>query len=212
MNRQEHWEKVYAGKAPETVSWYQPRPAVSLELVAAAGIRLQDPVIDVGGGASTFVDCLLDAGFSAVTVLDLSAEALASARARLGARAEQVQWLHEDVTRFHPATRFALWHDRAVFHFLVDAADRAAYVDSLRRSLAPDGTVIIATFALDGPDKCSGLPVLRYDEASLRRELGQGFELLEARRETHLTPWRSEQRFLYACFRHVKGLPDTAGV
>ena len=203
MNRQEHWEKVYAGKSPEAVSWYQPRPAVSLELVAAAGIRPQDPLIDVGGGASTFIDCLLDAGFGAVTVLDLSAEALAHARARLGARAQQVQWIREDVTRFRPPAQFALWHDRAVFHFLVEAADRAAYVDRLRRSLAPDGTVVIATFALDGPEKCSGLPVMRHDEASLQRELGPEFELQEVRRESHLTPWRSEQRFQYACFRHV---------
>ena len=205
MNRKDHWDKVYTGKAPEAVSWYQPRPAVSLELVAAAGIRPQDPVIDVGGGASTFVDCLLDAGFSAVTVLDLSAEALAHARARLGARAELVQWIHQDVTRFRPPTRFALWHDRAVFHFLVDAADRAAYVDSLRHGLAPGGTTIIATFAVDGPEKCSGLPVMRHDEASLQRELGPGFELLESRRETHLTPWQSEQRFQYSCFRRMDG-------
>lgn len=203
MNRQEHWEKVYAGKSPEAVSWYQSRPAVSLELVAAAGIRPQDPVIDVGGGASTFVDGLLEAGFSAATVLDLSARALAHARERLGARAASVQWIHEDLTRFRPTTRFALWHDRAVFHFLVDAADRVVYVDSLRQALAPGGTVIIATFAPDGPEKCSGLPVMRHDEASLQRELGPEFKLQESRRETHLTPWRSEQRFQYACFRHV---------
>ena len=210
MSRQDHWDKVYAEKAPETVSWYQPRPAVSLELVAAAGIRPQDPVIDVGGGASKFIDCLLDAGFTAVTVLDLSAEALAHARSRLGARAARVQWIHGDVTRFDPPTRYALWHDRAVFHFLVDAADRAAYVNRLRSSLVPGGTVIIATFAPDGPEKCSGLPVMRHDEASLQRELGPEFELQEARRDTHLTPWRSEQRFLYARFR-LAGGPTGAG-
>lgn len=211
MNRQDHWDQAYAGKTPETVSWYQPRPAVSLELVAAAGIRPEDPVLDVGGGASTFVDCLLDAGFSAVTVLDLSAEALARARARLGARAGRAQWIHQDVTLFRPPTRFALWHDRAVFHFLVEAADRAAYVDSLRHSLVPGGTAIIATFAPDGPEKCSGLPVMRHDEDSLRRELGPEFELQEVRRETHLTPWRSEQPFLYARFRRLRGPAGAAG-
>lgn len=210
MSRQSHWEKVYAGKAPEAVSWYQPRPALSLELVTTAGIRPQDPVIDVGGGASTFVDHLLDAGFSAVTVLDLSAAALERVRVRLGERASQVRWLEGDVTRLQDPTRFVLWHDRAVFHFLVEPADRAAYVDSLRRSIAPGGAVIIATFALDGPEKCSGLPVMRHDEASLQYELGPDFELLEARRETHLTPWRAEQRFLYARFRYagVAEAPD----
>jgi trans-aconitate methyltransferase len=211
VNRQDHWDKVYAGKSPESVSWYQARPAVSLELVAAAGIRPADDVLDVGGGASTFVDCLLDAGFSAVTVLDLSAEALARAQARLGTRAGQVQWIHEDVTLFRPPTRFALWHDRAVFHFLVEAADRTAYVDSLRRCLEPGGTAIIATFAPEGPEKCSGLPVMRYDEDSLQRELGTEFELQEARRESHLTPWRSEQRFLYARFRRLRGPAGAAG-
>lgn len=205
MNRQDHWDRVYAGRTPETVSWYQPRPTVSLDLVAAAGIRPEDPVLDVGGGASTFVDCLLDAGFSAVTVLDLSAEALARVQARLGARAGQVQWIREDVTLFRPPAQFALWHDRAVFHFLVEAADRVAYVDSLRHSLVPGGTAIIATFAPDGPEKCSGLPVMRHDEASLGRELGADFELQEVRRESHLTPWRSEQRFLYARFRRLHG-------
>jgi len=211
MNRQDHWERVYADMAPEGVSWYQARPALSLELIAAAGIRAKDPVIDAGGGASTFVDCLLDSGFSAVTVLDLSAEALMRARARLGARAARVQWMQQDVTHFRPPTQFTLWHDRAVFHFLVEAVDRASYVDSLRHCLAPGGTAIIATFAPDGPDKCSGLPVMCHNEASLQRELGPEFGLEEVRRESHLTPWRSEQRFLYARFRRAGDPTDEAG-
>jgi trans-aconitate methyltransferase len=197
----DHWNHVYESKTPETVSWYQPRPALSLALIAASGVRKDAGIIDVGAGASTLVDCLLDQGYSSLAVLDWSGTALAHGRARLGDRAAAVQWHEADVTRFEPPRRYGLWHDRAVFHFLTQESDRRAYIATLKRALEADGHVVIATFAPDGPAKCSGLDVMRHDEAKLRRELGEEFELRETRRETHLTPWQSEQRFVYARFR-----------
>jgi trans-aconitate methyltransferase len=197
----DHWNHVYESMTPETVSWYQPRPALSLALIAASGVRKDAGIIDVGAGASTLVDCLLDQGYSSLAVLDWSGTALAHGRARLGDRAAAVQWHEADVTRFEPPRRYGLWHDRAVFHFLTQESDRRAYIATLKRALEADGHVVIATFAPDGPAKCSGLDVMRHDEAKLRRELGEEFELRETRRETHLTPWQSEQRFVYARFR-----------
>jgi SAM-dependent methyltransferase len=193
----DHWNKVYQSKAPEDVSWYQAVPRVSLEMIAASGVSRDTGIIDVGGGASTLVDHLLEQGYTALTVLDVSAEALARSRARLGDRASAVTWLESDVTTFEPLQRYGLWHDRAVFHFLISDAERRAYVQALRRTLEPGGTVIIATFALDGPEKCSGLEVKRHDETSLLAELGADFQLREVRRETHVTPWQSEQKFIY---------------
>lgn len=201
----DHWDNVYGSKAADAVSWYQRRPELSLELIAASGVGRDAGVIDVGGGASTLVDCLLDEGYTSLAVLDWSGKALAQARRRLGDRAAAVQWLEADVTDFVPPRRYGLWHDRAVFHFLTDAADRSRYVASLKRTLEPGGHVVIAAFAPDGPMKCSGLDVLRHDEASLRRELGHEFELRESRRETHLTPWQAQQRFLYARFQLRSG-------
>ncbi|TAJ22574.1 MAG: methyltransferase domain-containing protein [Nitrospirae bacterium] len=200
MNRQEHWDQVYRTKGPQEVSWYQHRPDLSLALIAASGIGKDGGIVDVGGGASVLVDCLLEAGYGRLAVLDLSAAALAHARARLGAHAAGIEWFEADVTTFDPPHRFGLWHDRAVFHFLTEAEDRRKYVATLRRTLQPGGTVIIATFAQDGPPKCSGLDVVRYDEPSIIAELGAEFSLLEVRRETHMTPWESEQRFIYFRF------------
>jgi 2-polyprenyl-3-methyl-5-hydroxy-6-metoxy-1,4-benzoquinol methylase len=190
MNRKEHWEAAYAD-GPSEVSWYQPRPEISLELIGATGASLEAAILDVGGGASTLVDCLLDAGRLSVAVLDISASALAQARTRLAARASLVTWFEADVTKFDPPSRFAVWHDRAVFHFLTAPEDRRAYVDTLMRALQPGGDVIIATFAPDGPLKCSGLEIVRYDEASIAAELGAAFVLRESRRETHRTPWQT---------------------
>lgn len=200
MNRQEHWDQVYRTKGPQEVSWYQRRPDLSLALIAASGIGKDGGIIDVGGGASVLVDCLLEAGYGRLAVLDLSTAALAHARARLGERAAGIEWFEADVTTFDPPHRFGLWHDRAVFHFLTEAEDRRRYVAALRRTLQPGGTVIIATFAQDGPPKCSGLDVVRYDEPSIAAELGAEFSLLEVRHETHVTPWESEQRFIYFRF------------
>ena len=206
----EHWDNLYSSKAAGDVSWHQRRPELSLELIAASGVDKDAAIIDVGGGTSTLVDCLLDGGYASLAVLDWAGIALAQARRRLGDRAGAVQWLEADVTDFVPPRRYGLWHDRAVFHFLTGAADRSRYVASLKRTLEPGGHVVIAAFAPDGPMKCSGLDVLRHDEASLQRELGQEFELRESRRETHVTPWKAQQRFLYARFqRHSGGGRDT---
>ncbi len=210
MNPKEHWEQVYRTKAADDMSWYQDRPAVSLKLIEASGVGKDQAIIDVGGGASVLVDFLLDAGFNRLTVLDISANALEHARQRLGALAARVEWFEADVTRFNPAHRFDLWHDRAVFHFLTEKADRQKYVQTMKRVLSPEAHVIIATFALDGPSRCSGLEVARYDADLICTELGSEFGLLEQVQETHLTPWRTEQRF--SCFRFrrdAKAAADT---
>lgn len=200
-SRREHWDRVYRTRGARDVSWYQPRPEVSLALIAASGVARDSGIVDVGGGASSLTACLLDDGYSRLAVLDVSGEALRHARSLLGARAADVEWIEADVTSFAPPRRFGLWHDRAVFHFLTEPGDRRAYAASLRRALQPDGAVVLATFAPDGPPTCSGLAVARHDEASILAALGDDFRLEETRRETHVTPWRSEQRFLYVRLR-----------
>ena len=204
MNRKDHWEQVYKTKAPDAVSWFQTRPTTSLKLIEAARVDKDAGIIDVGGGASVLVDFLLADGFRKVAVLDLSAAALEHARRRLGKRADSVEWLPADVTTFQSPRGFGLWHDRAVFHFLTDKADRQKYVETLKRTLTPDGHVIIATFAIDGPLKCSGLEVARYDAPSLCTELGADFQLLEQLEETHTTPWDTTQKFSYFRFHRRK--------
>lgn len=199
LNRREHWEQVYRTKGALDVSWYQARPELSLDLIAAVS-RKDSALLDVGGGTSVLVDCLLDAGYSRIGVLDISGTALANTRARLGTRSTKVEWFEADVTRFEPPHRFDIWHDRAVFHFFTTADDRSRYVSTLRRTLAPGGHIIIATFAFDGPAKCSGLNVMRYDEQAIVAELGSEFQLRNVRRETHATPWQTEQKFLYFSF------------
>jgi ubiquinone/menaquinone biosynthesis C-methylase UbiE len=206
VSRKAHWEGVYRQKAPETVSWYQPRASVSLRLIELAGVGPGDRIIDVGGGASVLVENLLEAGHREVTVLDLSGAALARARSRLGERAAAVTWLEADVTAADLAPgAYDLWHDRAVFHFLVAPGERRAYVSTLRGALRPGGHVIIATFAEDGPERCSGLPVRRYGPQQLQAELGEDFELLASEREEHVTPGGAVQRFQYSLFRGPGG-------
>ena len=201
MDRKEHWNHVYQTKETDDLSWSQPHPALSLDLIEAAQISKDTGIIDVGGGTSLLIDRLIDAGYNPLGVLDVSGAALNKSRARLGPHAEKIEWFEADVTTFSPPHTFGLWHDRAVFHFLTDPADRSAYVATLRKTLRPGGAVIIATFALDGPPKCSGLDVVRYDEESIVTELGSEFQLQKVRRETHQTPWESEQRFIYFRFR-----------
>jgi 2-polyprenyl-3-methyl-5-hydroxy-6-metoxy-1,4-benzoquinol methylase len=198
----EHWERVYASRAPSDLSWFQTVPETSLRLIAATSIRKDNAIVDVGGGTSFLVDTLLDAGFTNLTVLDVSRSALDRAKARLGRRAAQVDWLEEDVTEFDTPKQFALWHDRATFHFLTEKTDRRKYVHNLRRALEPTGHVIIATFAIDGPLKCSGLEVVRYDAPAMSAELGSEFELAEVFDEAHVTPWGAQQLFSY--FRFVR--------
>lgn len=199
INRREHWEQVYRTKGPLDLSWYQARPELSLDLIATVS-RKESGLLDVGGGTSVLVDCLLDASYSQIGVLDISGAALAHTRARLGTRAGKIEWFEADVTRFEPPHRFDIWHDRAVFHFLTSADDRSRYVSTLRRTLAPGGHIIIATFTFDGPPKCSGLDVMRYDEEAIAAELGAEFQLRDVRHETHVRPWQTEQRFLYFSF------------
>jgi SAM-dependent methyltransferase len=203
--RKTHWETVYTTKGEGEVSWFQDNPAPSLELIDRVGPGPDSAIIDIGGGASRLVDFLLARGFCRITVLDISASALDVAKARLASRAEAVQWIVADVTAWQPVQRFDIWHDRAAFHFLVDPADRAAYIARLKQALAPGGHAIIGTFAKDGPEKCSGLPVQRYDGEELARELGEGFRLIEARRHDHVTPWHSNQRFQFSLFQWQGG-------
>jgi SAM-dependent methyltransferase len=198
-NDKAHWERIYAN-GYEDVSWFQARPDLSLCLIKSSGIAEDAGIIDVGGGASSLVDCLLDEGYSPVAVLDISPTPLRYARDRLGARARLVNWFEADVTIFDPPRRFGLWHDRAVFHFLIDAAQRRAYVQTLRRTLTSDGAVIIATFAMDGPTRCSGLPVERHDADKISAELGPEFSLIEEVSEVHRTPSGNEQTFIYFRF------------
>jgi 2-polyprenyl-3-methyl-5-hydroxy-6-metoxy-1,4-benzoquinol methylase len=200
-DRSEHWEGVYRTKGEREVSWFQETPSVSLELIRSAGATPQSSIVDVGGGASRLVDALVDAGYEAVTVLDLSESALAAAKARLGEAGAGVTWIVADVVGWRPRQRYDVWHDRAAFHFLTEAADRTAYAACLREALRPGGHAIIATFALDGPDRCSGLPVVRYDAASLGEALGNAFSLVETRRHDHRTPMGSMQRFQFSVFR-----------
>lgn len=206
MQSKEHWEHVYSTKSVEAVSWYQPHADHSLALIRATGTDRFGGIIDVGGGASTLVDDLLAEGYTRITVLDLSAAALAAAQRRLADRAGRVTWLEADVTAIQlPAGHYDLWHDRAVFHFLTDEEDRRAYVANVLRSVRPWGHVIVATFAEDGPVKCSGLPVVRYSPDQLHAEFGDSFTLVKHEREAHRTPSGTVQRFIY-CYCRM-GLP-----
>lgn len=198
MANQLHWDTVYSTRKADAVSWFQPHAQLSLDIIARIGGDRPSSLIDVGGGASTLVDDLLAKGWDDVTVLDLSRAALEVARERLGERADRARWLAGDVTRTQlPRARFDIWHDRAVFHFLTDPADRAAYVAQVRHAVRPGGHVIVAAFGLDGPSHCSGLPVMRFSEDSLHAEFGGEFELLEHLDEAHRTPSGSIQHFVY---------------
>jgi 2-polyprenyl-3-methyl-5-hydroxy-6-metoxy-1,4-benzoquinol methylase len=203
VKRGEHWENVYRTKGEREVSWFQETPSLSLELIRSTGATRHSALVDIGGGASRLVDALVDEGYEAVTVLDLSESALAAAKARLGQAAAAVTWIVADVVRWQPRQRYDVWHDRAAFHFLTEAADRSAYAACLHAALRPGGHAIIATFALDGPERCSGLPVVRYDAASLGQVLGDAFSLVETRRHDHHTPMGSMQRFQFSVFRRV---------
>lgn len=200
-DRTTHWQNVYATKGEAEVSWFQNSPAISLEMIRAANPDRNAAIIDIGGGESRLVDALLQDGYRDLAVLDLSTNALDVVKRRIGTAASTVDWIVADVTTWQPAKAYDVWHDRAAFHFLTDPWDRAAYVERLRSAIAAGGHVIIATFAPDGPEKCSGLPVRRHDSASLSSELGPEFELVEARSEIHQTPWHSTQAFQFSRFR-----------
>lgn len=201
--RQSHWDNIYATKPANSVSWYQPSARPSLEMIRATGVERTTPIIDVGGGASVLSHELLDAGFQDITVLDIAAPALKVCQDRLGPRASLVRWIIADVLSWKAQRSYGLWHDRAAFHFLTDAQDRLNYRDTVEHALAPGGWMILATFAVDGPERCSGLPVRRWSADALAAEWGDGFELIETTREEHMTPWSSAQPFTWCRFRRT---------
>ncbi len=208
MDRHEHWEQVYRTKGPDQVSWFQAEARLSRELIASVAPDRDSTIIDIGAGASTLVDGLLGLGYRQVTVMDLSAAALALAKARLGAGAEAVTWQAADVLRVRlPAHAFDIWHDRAVFHFLTDASDRARYVAQVRHAVRPGGIVLVATFAEDGPLRCSGLEVARYAPHELHAQFGDDFTLLDSHRELHTTPSGATQAFTYCVCRLTEAEP-----
>lgn len=199
-----HWESVYTRKAADQVSWFRPHLDRSLDFLATAGLASDARIVDVGGGASTLVDDLLDRGFSDLAVVDLSDAAMRVSRARLGARAAGVRWIVGDATTpLFPDASVDFWHDRAVFHFLTDPALRAAYIAEVRRVVRPGGRVLVATFSPDGPASCSGLPVERYDAATLHATFGAPFVKIGEAAERHQTPWGSEQAFAYCYCRRA---------
>ena len=202
MDPKAHWERVYQTKSPTAVSWYQPEARLSLDLIGRVAPDLTTPIIDVGGGASTLVDGLLNAGYHDLTVLDLAGSALAAAESRLGASANRVRWIEGNVlTAPLPANHYGVWHDRAVFHFLTDPADRARYVEQCHRAVRARGHVIVASFAPDGPQRCSGLDVVRYTPGSMHAEFGDRFTLQDSAREQHETPSGTIQSFVYCLCR-----------
>lgn len=192
-----HWRDVWTRRKPEEVSWYQERPAISLDLIARSGISPRAPMIDVGGGASSLAALLLAREHTDITVLDIAPEALAAARSDTGPDAWRIAWIAADILSWRPPRRYSLWHDRAVFHFLTNASDRARYRAVLESAIAPGGQAIIGSFALDGPERCSGLPVQRHDADSLMASLGPHFRLEETRLHDHLTPSGVSQRFCW---------------
>lgn len=200
MSRKEHWDAVYTDKSDSQVSWTQTDPGVSLRLIQE--VCRHGRVVDIGGGTSLLAERLLAAGYT-VGVLDISQAALNRAKRKLGERAAEIDWIAADVTADPPLGKADVWHDRAVFHFLTDAADRRRYAALMERTIRPGGHAIIATFAEDGPEKCSGLPVCRYSAPRLAQELGAGFSLIKTVPETHLTPWGKPQSFQYGVLGRI---------
>jgi len=194
-----HWETVYKTKSPNQVSWTQEVPKTSLDFIHSFGVPKTAKIIDIGGGDSSLVDFLIQEGFENVTVLDISAEALNRAKMRLGKNADKVTWIVSDVVDFKPTTTFDIWHDRATFHFLTTEEQIAAYLKTARQSVS--GFLTIGTFSKDGPEKCSGLPIRQYNEASLESELKVGFEKIRCITEDHTTPFNTKQNFLFCSFK-----------
>jgi SAM-dependent methyltransferase len=204
MNQKDHWEQVYLTKPTEKLGWYKPHLQTSLAWIEELGLALDAPIIDVGGGASTLADDLLDAGYRSITVLDISEKALSSVKARLGKKAELVTWLDGDITSVDlPTHYYELWHDRALLHFLTVLEQQRKYRDNLLKALKPLGHLIIGTFAPEAPPKCSGLPVQRYSKGQLEKTLGEEFELKRHHKELHITPGGVEQMYLYCHFRRT---------
>ncbi|MHB1795634.1 MAG: class I SAM-dependent methyltransferase [Acidobacteriaceae bacterium] len=196
----EHWQQMYSTRQEQELSWFEEAPAISIELLLTPQLDTDAPVLDVGGGASRLVDALLNRGFTRPAVLDISEAALEKSKLRLAGRASQVHWIVADITEWKPDRQYRAWHDRAVFHFLTAEEHRRAYRSVLEKAVAPGGNVVIGTFALDGPERCSGLPVQRYSPESLAAELGRAFACKAVRCIDHVTPAGKVQRFQFSRF------------
>jgi SAM-dependent methyltransferase len=204
MNKKSHWENVYTTKPHDQVSWYREHLDNSLKMILQTGVGRDAAIIDIGGGSSTLVDDLLDNGFTDVSVLDISGAAIDKSKERLGERSGRVTWFEADVTEVTlPGDHYSVWHDRAVFHFLIDADDRRKYVELVMRSLKAGGHIIVASFGLEGPQKCSGLDVARYSSESMHDQFGNQFRLVRSLDETHQTPFGTTQEFVYCYCRKI---------
>jgi 2-polyprenyl-3-methyl-5-hydroxy-6-metoxy-1,4-benzoquinol methylase len=199
-NRKDHWERVYQKHAPTEVGWYQAYPETSLKLINNTGVGHDSSIIDVGGGTSKLSEHLLHQGYKELTVLDISSNSINKAKSQLGEKSSRITWIDGDVTRYGFKEHYDVWHDRAVFHFLKKIEDRKGYVNSLDQALKPNGHLIIATFSLEAPPKCSGLPVVRYSPETLQNELGDNFNLVETLVENHATPSGLKQNFIFCRF------------
>lgn len=199
MGNKEHWEQVYTSKQPHEVSWTQDVPSTSLSFIEELNLPKNASIIDIGGGDSRLADFLLAAGYTDITVLDISAHALDRAKKRLGALAEKVTWVVSDITEFNPVKQYDLWHDRATFHFLTSPPQIEKYVDTARRAVK--GFLTIGTFSLNGPLKCSGLDIHQYDAPGLQQQFAAGFTPLECITEDHVTPFQTKQNFLFCSFQ-----------
>ena len=209
FDRKKHWGDVYQDKTPSELSWYQKEPKLSLELIRSTNAASNDAIIDVGAGTSVLVDYLKKEHYTNLTVLDISENAIAIAKKRLGKSAKSINWIVSDITKFDVFQKFSLWHDRALFHFLTDPSDRGIYVKALINAVRPEGHLIIATFAIGGPKKCSGLEIVQYDSEKMIAELGDNFKLVEERKEVHITPANKEQKFNFFLFRRVPNKSNT---
>lgn len=203
--RQQHWDNVYTSKSSDRVSWFQVKPEKSLELIHRfMPVATQPVIIDVGGGASTLVDFLLADGYDSISVLDIASSALETAKQRLGTLSDRISWIVTDITQAQlPSNIYDLWHDRAVFHFLTIPADRVKYVEIVEKSLKSGGILVISTFAPDGPEQCSNLNINRYNCEDILAILGKNFQLIHSDRETHQTPFETQQSFSYCVFEKL---------
>ena len=209
FDRKKHWGDVYQDKTPSELSWYQKEPKLSLELIRSTNAASNDAIIDIGAGTSVLVDYLKKEHYTNLTVLDISENAIAIAKKRLGKSAKSINWIVSDITKFDVFQKFSLWHDRALFHFLTDSSDRGIYVKALKNAIRPEGHLIIATFAIGGPKKCSGLEIVQYDSEKMIAELGDNFKLVEERKEVHITPANKEQKFNFFLFLRVPNKSNT---
>lgn len=204
IDKSSYWNQVYQTKGEANVSWFQTNPEPSSELIRRYTPDQSAAIIDIGGGASRLIDHLLADGFHNLTVMDISSEAIAIAGSRIGNKGDVVKWIVSDVTKWKPDDIYDMWHDRAVFHFLTDSLDQTAYIQNLKRALKPGGYFVIGTFALDGPEKCSGLPVMRHSPKTLQDLFGKEFLLIESQKHNHQTPFLSVQSFQCCVFQHAK--------